>query len=102
MMAGGSIDKGSAQARLVMEMIDSWLAGDLVLLEFPIGRIGSDYGEVFWLLILSSAAPSSRSRNTQARPSTRRCPGCSCRWLHARSRTTLRTLPASAHRRVQR
>ena len=46
------IEKGTPQARLVMAMIDAWLEEDFLRLEELMDRIGSDYGIVFWLLIV--------------------------------------------------
>lgn len=35
-----------------MKMIDSWMADDLETLEALIERVGSNYGAIFWLLIV--------------------------------------------------
>ena len=51
-MPGRQIEKGTPQARLVMAMIDAWLEEDFPRLEELMDRIGSDFGTVFWLLLV--------------------------------------------------
>jgi len=51
-MSGSRIEKGTPQARLVMAMIDAWLDEDFFRLDELMDRIGSDFGIVFWLLIV--------------------------------------------------